>query len=455
MRKCLSGSGLARSLHRRQLYVGVIPRLAPQHRLFTSCSPRFQHQPENLPPRRQQELKHAFPNALKPLPEHDNSGNELSFHKIYDATPRPRTHKLNKRLVSVALGIGILLVGAYFLGPEDLYEGLNSSRDKTPLQQIFAPPLFTPFTITKREEISPTSIILTVRPRLVPRDFEDPYKLCWEAGTWSVEVKQPQLMIAREYTPLPPKLQDNNGELRFLIRKEHKGEVSGYLHNLHVGDTIELRGPKSGIQLPDEVTNVVFLAGGTGIAPALQVVHTLLERKSVRTPPKIHIIWANRRREDCQGGLSFQREEAFWDKYIKTFIQFSGLSLEWHRRDQSDGQEDEQKSQGDSVGHIVQELQSMQITHPHQLRVDYLVDEEGILVDGKRLSRALELKDDVDKRGTNFLFVSGPKGFVKYLAGPSALDSEVASQANQVDQAKLSGLLGCTGIRGWECWTMP
>ncbi|KAK0635654.1 hypothetical protein B0T17DRAFT_516882 [Bombardia bombarda] len=94
------------------------------------------------------------------------------------------------------------------------------------------------------------------------------------------------------------------------------GEVSTYLSGLAVGDTVELRGPHLGFDVRGRLgtaDRVVFLAGGTGIAPALQVVRALLggddrgQRGGVdggvrkQALPSVSILWANRKRTDCAG----------------------------------------------------------------------------------------------------------------------------------------------------------
>jgi hypothetical protein len=92
-----------------------------------------------------------------------------------------------------------------------------------------------------------------------------------------------------------------------------RGEVSNYLARLKVGDEVELRGPKLGFDLrarvgvegredaegehSGEKKKVVFLAGGTGISPALQAAKALLDDSRV----EMEVVWANRRREDCIG----------------------------------------------------------------------------------------------------------------------------------------------------------
>jgi NAD(P)H-flavin reductase len=143
----------------------------------------------------------------------------------------------------------------------------------------------------------------------------------WKHGLWSVEVKQPQLQVARDYTPLPPAAEggDEAGMMRLLIRRMERGEVSGYLAGLGVGDEVEIRGPRLGFDVRERVgvapaTNdgegggaerkkVVFLAGGTGIAPALQAARALFMKGKEAGKVEMEVVWANRRREDCEQGV--------------------------------------------------------------------------------------------------------------------------------------------------------
>ena len=288
---------------------------------------------------------------------------------------------------------------------------------------IFDAPKFTPFSIVSREEVSQTSFIITLRPRSFAENPKsanfDPYEKEWERGTWSVEFKQPELQIARSYTPLPPGEDDSPGDLRFLIRREAKGEVSRYLSRMTVGEQLELRGPHPELELPQEVSNVVFLAGGTGIAPALQVAHTLLEaRKSSERLPNIRIIWANRKREDCIGGAELHK----------------ALGSE------------------EAEGTIVQELRRLHEKYPDNVIVEYFVDEEGKFLDQKKISQVTK-KEVVSKHpalstriDSKLLLISGPEGFVNFLAGPKKY-----CDGKEV-QGELGGLIGRLGIRDWKVW---
>jgi cytochrome-b5 reductase len=282
---------------------------------------------------------------------------------------------------------------------------------------IFNYPAFTPCTLVKREDVSPTSFILTLQPRYTPADknTSDPYKEYWEKGTWSLQVKQPELQIARSYTPLPPVSDSPSTELRFLIRKEYKGEVSSYLDSLRVGSQVDVRGPYTGIDLPADLKKVVFLAGGTGIAPALQVAYTLLERGDAKA--SVHILWANRKRDDCEGATNPRGGQ-------------NNLSQP-------------------PTGQIVQEIRNLQRRYPDRLTVDYIVDEEGSFVDEKKVTQLIKLQDSAVVTGdivSKWIFVSGPEGFVNYLAGPRQWDG------GKEGQGALGGLLGRMKLSEWKVW---
>lgn len=303
-------------------------------------------------------------------------------------------------------------------------------------------------------------MLLTLRPRGVGSAVQgDPYEEAWGKGTWSVEVKQPELQIARAYTPLPPlegfssglvgsagMVQGGGGggaggggaDLRFLIRREERGEVSRYLHGLPLGAQVELRGPKTEAELPAAVSDVVFLAGGTGIAPALQVVYTLLERRKGDKLPKIRIVWANRKREDCIGGAPST------DHHTST----------GNGNDSANAA----PAPAPAPGYMVRELSNLQLKYPENLQVQYVVDEEGTVLDQKRITpllstprsgaRTVKYSPVTTRIDEKLLFVSGPEGFVDYLAGPKRWEG------GKEGQGELGGVLRRMGVRDWKVWKL-
>lgn len=289
---------------------------------------------------------------------------------------------------------------------------------------IFSPPRFTPFSIIDRKDISPTSFILTLRPHANTSLDIEPYADSFDRGTWSVEFKQPQLQIARSYTPLPPNTDSlNPSDLQFLIRREQGGEVSNYLANLPLQATVHVRGPFPELDLPRDTTEVVFLAGGTGIAAAMQAAYTLLEGRVDMPKPKIHILWANRKRADC--------------------VDSEGISSHIA------GAETQKDADGPTP--TVRDLRRLQHRHPEHLTIDYFVDEEGTFLAKKAISAATAkaIKENAeDGVGSKLLIVSGPDGFVKFLAGPKKWED------GEEKQGHLGGLVGQLGLKGWQVWKM-
>lgn len=248
-----------------------------------------------------------------------------------DGQQEPRrtgsTVRITASLVAawLALNVGLELTG--------LDNWLARLRTGKPLNEK----RFVPFVVASREQESPTAFVLTIKPKfaidspetspsgrllsaLFPR-LQFPHtshtnrtilEKAWNHGLWSVEIKQPQIQVARAYTPLPAPSHEgeqndlDSGHLRFLIRRMDGGEVSTYLSRLQVGDTVELRGPHLGFDVRARLGDsgkVVFLAGGTGIAPALQAARAILGTEANTHPanPSVSIIWANRHRADCPG----------------------------------------------------------------------------------------------------------------------------------------------------------
>ncbi|KAJ2990702.1 hypothetical protein NUW58_g2819 [Xylaria curta] len=189
----------------------------------------------------------------------------------------------------------LAVIFATSAGTAYLYRRQTASPDDDVINMT----TFTAFTITEREQVSPTAFIITLRPSswvdpegvksehpddepagFVSRRIQE----AWGHGLWSVEIKQPQLQIARHYTPLPPLLktaslpsieeksqlvngnkngaqaigvgkteqgddEDEQADLRILIRRMDGGEMSNYLSRQRVGDTIWLRGPHLGFDV--------------------------------------------------------------------------------------------------------------------------------------------------------------------------------------------------------------
>jgi cytochrome-b5 reductase len=136
-------------------------------------------------------------------------------------------------------------------------------------------------------------------------------------------------------------------------------------------------------------------------------------------------VWANRRREDCEDGTSLRNDP------------------------NSNGR----------TGHIVRELQNLQLKYPDNFSVEYLVDEEGTYLNQKMVAELTKKTGSETKFGSvalrgaiatridsKLLFVSGPEGFVNFLAGPKRWEG------GKEGQGEVGGILGRLWLRDWKVW---
>ncbi|KAI9728711.1 MAG: mitochondrial peripheral inner membrane protein [Chrysothrix sp. TS-e1954] len=280
---------------------------------------------------------------------------------------------------------------------------------------------FAPCTLLNKDNISETSSIFSLRHgKIRGVGLEE----LWQSGTHSIEVKQPQLQISRLYTPLPPvdagaRITYDSEEfsrMRLLVRRERNGEVSNYLHSLPVGSKVEVRGPFQDFKLPTGVEEVVFIAGGTGIAPALQVAYALATRKFISREaqkPRMSILWASRTEDDAFGPS--KADETTLDQ--TPVAQLDKIS----------------KRRYNDVG--------------IDLSLKQFVDDRKQFIQKRDLQNAVEpLGQDPSGQASckKIILVSGPDGFVQAVAGPKLL------QNGQHVQGPLKGLLSQIDTTGWE-----
>lgn len=320
---------------------------------------------------------------------------------------RPWREELSWMEVAAFGSLGVACIGAL------IYEYQRYQKVRPSARRILDVSTFLPFTLIGKEPVTSNSSIFTLLPSQQSTSVGDPYERLWISPVWSVEAKQPQLQIARSYTPLPPsKPYDVNDPaataLRFIIREEDKGEMSGYLHRLGIGSVVELRGPKLECQIPSGLDEVVFFAGGTGIAPALQVAHHLSQLRPSGSGklPRMHIVWSCRRREECRGSTDdtpniHKSTGGSWSSM------FGGLKAATQP-----AQSIHQQSP------IVRELERLKAAYPGRLKIDYFVDEESSFVDQTVIQQFLTTRPaDGEEQAKKAVIVSGPEGYISHLAG--------------------------------------
>ena len=132
-------------------------------------------------------------------------------------------------------------------------------------------------TMTDLRKYSPTTVGFTI-------EIPDRKALTFLAGQY-VNIAVPGTDVTRSYSFSSGPTDD---ELTFLVKITPGGAMSTYLaERAAVGDTFDITGPNGSFFLREADRPALMLAGGTGLAPMLAMLHTLRDAGSQR---KVHLI---------------------------------------------------------------------------------------------------------------------------------------------------------------------
>jgi benzoate/toluate 1,2-dioxygenase reductase subunit len=135
-----------------------------------------------------------------------------------------------------------------------------------------------PAEITSVRQLSSSSIGFSLK-------LKDPEGMHYLPGQY-VNVSVPGTTQARSYSFSS---MQRDGVVQFLVRNIPGGMMSSYLADrAKVGDMVTIAGPIGSFYLRDIIRPVLFLAGGTGLAPFLAMLEEL-ERRGANQP--IHMVY--------------------------------------------------------------------------------------------------------------------------------------------------------------------
>jgi cytochrome-b5 reductase len=117
--------------------------------------------------------------------------------------------------------------------------------------------------------------------------------------------------VKRPYTP--SSLPGATGYFDLTVKRYETGVVSKYLHDQHVGDSVQLSGPHPGGHWVDGMAKQVgFVAGGTGITPMISIIRWIL---TTRIDVELSLIFANKTEAD----IIFREE---WERAVREHPNF-------------------------------------------------------------------------------------------------------------------------------------
>ncbi|KAK5020491.1 hypothetical protein BJ546DRAFT_913323 [Cryomyces antarcticus] len=103
--------------------------------------------------------------------------------------------------------------------------------------------------------------------------------------------------VVRSYTPISS--DETPGYFDLLIKSYPTGNISKYVSNLMVGQTMKVKGPKGAmVYTPNMVRRFGMIAGGTGITPMLQIIRAIIRGRAAGDRTEVDLLFANVNPED-------------------------------------------------------------------------------------------------------------------------------------------------------------
>lgn len=452
-----------------------------------------------IPKLKHERLSYEFPG----LP------NEDDFTKHTNKVQKQRKVNRWSRHVPKILTAIVALWGAY-----TVKVWYFPAEESATSKELLDPNEFHKFVVTHKQKIDDDHYLVEVKPKF--SNWQYSYyahydnKSIWNGDRmWSVEVKQPQIMVVRSYTPLPlyfmksertrsgekePLLRvidnddedyDKGGVMTFYIKRYGDGEVSRFIIDKNVGDELEIRGPQveytfphhplksfhdrpvfrdlpskieaesllSSIKklngIPDYET-LDFYAAGTGIAPILQV---LFSRNPYRGFVNIHY---SCRKDSELGPLErflFFLEKLDRVKLVKhvdtlprTVLKPADVTAPAERNYLSPMR---QELEGISEQKDKDLLSSQEKLKLRMAILDGTTEENIQQERAPRYANALEQAQVTsleEKVPAALAVVCGPDGYMNYVCGQKLLNSN--------EQGPVSGLLASKGWNGTNVYKL-
>ncbi|ODQ78209.1 hypothetical protein BABINDRAFT_39921 [Babjeviella inositovora NRRL Y-12698] len=397
---------------------------------------------------------------------------------------KPLQSRPIRRHMPMIIGSGVALYLIYTAW----YAVADHSEERT-----LTPEKFATYVISHKQQIDKDHFLVELSPKSSGSWFDELKitKDTWDGSRiWSIEVKQPEIMVVRKYTPLPlhflkdpdhPELEpllkitnpgDDSGRLVLYVKRYAQGEVARWLCSRAVGAEIEIRGPFTEFVfpkhplddwvtkpkmldlpskiLPDtdlclvipedklagipEYDNLAFYGAGTGIAPLLQV---LLSPNPYKGFIDVHYS------VQTAGEIPIQRFLYFLEKLDRVkmnyYVNEKGNHLKAENvippiaRCFNPSNVDDEDEREKLIKQKMEELsQSAKPVVNYQLSEHFNTALEQALVTAK-----------VPKKGSSLALVCGPDGYVAYVAG-----AKLENQLHPMDQQ--GPVKGVLGAKGWD-----
>lgn len=171
----------------------------------------------------------------------------------------------------------------------------NTSRSEP--RKVLIADQFQDFVLTEKNDISHN---VTIYRFALPRPTDILGLPIGQHISLAATIEGQPKEVVRSYTPISS--DEDAGYFDLLVKAYPQGNISKYLTNLQVGQTMKVRGPKGAmVYTPNMCRHIGMIAGGTGITPMLQVIKAIIRnrpRNGGNDTTKVDLIFANVNPED-------------------------------------------------------------------------------------------------------------------------------------------------------------
>ncbi|KAI9204011.1 NADH-cytochrome b5 reductase 1 [Polychytrium aggregatum] len=181
-------------------------------------------------------------------------------------------------VAGVALGLGVLISMLKDIGDVPVKKALTSIKE------------FKKFPLIERLDVSPNTAIYRFKLPTPTHCLGLPI-----GQHISIRADIDGKTVTRSYTPISS--DSDLGHFDLLIKTYPNGNISKYVSELEIGDSIEVAGPKGFFNYtPNMVKSFGMIAGGTGITPMYQIIKAIFANPKDKTD--VYLIYANVSVED-------------------------------------------------------------------------------------------------------------------------------------------------------------
>eukprot|EP01059_Diplonema_ambulator_P001806 TRINITY_DN11526_c0_g1_i1.p2 TRINITY_DN11526_c0_g1~~TRINITY_DN11526_c0_g1_i1.p2 ORF type:complete len:306 (+),score=107.49 TRINITY_DN11526_c0_g1_i1:38-919(+) len=134
--------------------------------------------------------------------------------------------------------------------------------------------------------------------------------------------------VTRPYTPISKTCQ--KGSFDLLVKKYEGGKMSTHLHEMQMGDTLDVKGPYGKIKIEaNQFDHLGMIAGGTGLTPMYQILRHLLDNPEDKTA--IAMLYANKSVNDILLASELEHMTRMYNHRFKLYFVVETAPQHWNQ----------------------------------------------------------------------------------------------------------------------------